>query len=102
MAKAYAYFQRAAELGNAESYCSLGYMQHKGFGTERNDEQAIKSYKSAADLKAPCGHTVRDDVLIEPGDVDIFAEEFEEPKEKSATGDSAARSAVGIHILMAI
>ena len=49
-AAALALYRQAAADGDAQSWLEIGKLQQAGRGTERSDEQALLSYKKAADL----------------------------------------------------
>jgi TPR repeat protein len=40
---------QAAEQGNAEAQCQLGWMYQHGHGVEQSDEEAVAWYRKAAD-----------------------------------------------------
>ena len=48
--KAMEYCQLAADLGNIESWRSIGYLYQWGLGVEQDYGQAMKYYQQAADL----------------------------------------------------
>ena len=49
LAKAIKYYQRAAELNNADAALELGYIYGEGFGVEQDDDKALFYLKKAAE-----------------------------------------------------
>ena len=97
MAKAYAYFQKAADLGNPESLCSLGNMQRMGLGTERNDEKSLQSFKAAAEKKAPCGLRLLGEITLGGNGVEKNTEQgFSLIRECAEMGDAECRHDMGV------
>ena len=47
--KAYSYFSTAADEGNDDAVCMIGYMYEKGYGVSQDFGQALEWYKKAAD-----------------------------------------------------
>ena len=47
--KAMEYFQLAADLGNIESWRSIGFLYQWGFGVEQDFDRALEYYHLAAD-----------------------------------------------------
>ena len=47
--KAAKHFHKAAEQGNANAQCNLGYSYHKGLGVTQNYTEAVKWYQKAAE-----------------------------------------------------
>ncbi len=97
MSMAYAYFQKAAELGNPESFCSLGNMQRMGVGTEKNSENSIQSFKTAAEMKAPCGMRFLGELTLGGNGIEKNNEKgFALIKECAELGDAECRYDVAV------
>ena len=44
------YFEKGAELGNAESICMIGYIYEKGLGVKKDLKKAIEQYSKAGKM----------------------------------------------------
>lgn len=60
-AKAQEYYEKSAQLGNAQASCNLGYIYTYARNGERNYEKAFKYFKYAADKgnAEACYHVIR-------------------------------------------
>ncbi|RIB08216.1 hypothetical protein C2G38_367102 [Gigaspora rosea] len=48
--KAFAYYQKSAEMGNASGTCSIGYCYRHGIGVEKDELKAFIYYQRSADM----------------------------------------------------
>ena len=58
--EAFQWFRKAAELGNADAQCSLGFCYENSIGVYKDKKEAMKWYQKAADQ----GHEVAQELLI--------------------------------------
>lgn len=97
MAKAYEYFLKAAELGNPESFCSLGNMQRMGLGTELSAEKSIQSFQTAAEMKSPCGMRLLGELTLGGSGIEKNTEKgFALIKKCAEMGDAECRHDMGV------
>src|SRR5260363_341218 len=53
--KAFIYYQKVAEIGDAIGTCNVGYCYQKGIGVERNEYKAFIYYQKSAEIGCATG-----------------------------------------------